>query len=80
MATHKGIITELVERASGFGFIRIVGVKEPLFFHSDDLRDVRFSDLKKGDKVCFSIVQTPKGPYAKMVTKPVTKAAAKTKA
>jgi len=41
---------------------------------------VRFSDLKKGDKVCFSIVQTPKGPYAKMVTKPVAKAAAKSKA
>ncbi len=80
MATHKGIITELVERASGFGFIRIVGVKEPLFFHSDDLRDVRFSELKKGDKVCFSITQTPKGPYAKQVTKATTaKAAAKTK-
>lgn len=69
MATKKGTITELVERASGFGYIRVNGVKELLFFHSDDLKDISFKELKKGDKVAFSIVETAKGPYAKAVTK-----------
>jgi len=69
MQTHKGIIKELVERASGFGYIRMVGIKDLLFFHSDDLRDTRFSDLKKGDKVLFSIQKTTKGPYATDVSK-----------
>lgn len=70
MTTHTGIIKELIERASGFGFIRITNTKEPLFFHSDDLRDLNFSELKTGDKVVFSIVETTKGPYAVEVSRP----------
>lgn len=58
----KGKITELGDRSSGF--IKIVGVKEPLFFHSDFLEKVSFKELKLGDKLSFDITETNKGPYA----------------
>ena len=58
----KGKIVELGERSSGF--IKLVGVKEPLFFHSDALEGMSFNELKPGDKVCFQITEARKGPYA----------------
>ncbi|KND51965.1 MAG: hypothetical protein ABA06_01745 [Parcubacteria bacterium C7867-001] len=67
MKTLTGTIVELTERSSGF--IKIVGVKEPLFFHSDDLVKIAFANLKKGDKLMFSIVESNKGPYAIDVSK-----------
>lgn len=65
MHNQKGTIIELTERNSGF--VRCVGIKEPLFFHSDDLVQVSFSNLKKGDKLMFSIVESRSGPYAVQV-------------
>lgn len=66
-ATKKGTIHELVER--GFGYIRQVGVKDHIFFHSDALVNLKFLNLKKGDKVCFTVVESKKGPYAIEVSK-----------
>ncbi len=63
----KGTINELVER--GFGYIKMVGCKDKLFFHSDALIDIKFCNLKKGDKVCFTVVESKKGPYAIQVCK-----------
>lgn len=67
MKNTKGTIVELTERASGF--IRRVGVKEHLFFHSDDLVGCSFQQLKKGDKLIFNVVESRNGPYAVQVTK-----------
>lgn len=64
---QKGTIAELVDR--GFGYIRMTGVKDRLFFHGDDLVDLKFVNLCKGDKVTFNVVQSSKGPYATRVGK-----------
>ncbi|MGB4076359.1 MAG: cold shock domain-containing protein [Minisyncoccia bacterium] len=63
----KGTIHELGERQCGL--IRRVGVKEHLFFHADGLVGIAWGSLKKGDKVCFTVVQSRKGPYAIQVSK-----------
>ncbi len=57
----EGTIKTLTER--GFGFIAREG-EEDLFFHSNDLVDVRFDDLKVGDKVNFEVSSSNKGPKA----------------
>jgi cold shock CspA family protein/restriction endonuclease Mrr len=40
----------------GFGFIKAEGVKKEVFFNSDELTNVQFSDLRQGDKLGFDIV------------------------
>ena len=59
---QHGKIAELGERNSGL--IKLVGVKETLFFHSDALAGVTFGELKPGDKVTFDVTESKKGPYA----------------
>lgn len=63
----QGTIKTLKE--NGFGFIARDGETKDLFFHSNDLKDVAFNDLKVGDVVSFEVVDGPKGPSAKDVTK-----------
>lgn len=63
----KGTIHEIGERSSGL--IRCVGEKEHIFFHADDVVEVAFVNLKKGDKVTFSVVESKVGPYAVQVTR-----------
>jgi len=58
----KGTIARLTDR--GFGFISYEGAEKDLFFHSNELKNVQFSDLKEGDKVTFEIAESPKGPNA----------------
>jgi len=53
----------------GFGFIAREGETKDLFFHSNDLSGVSFSDLKEGDTVSFEVVDGQKGPSAKNVTR-----------
>jgi len=53
----------------GFGFIAVEGQAKDLFFHSNDLSGVKFDELKVGDNVNFDVVDTPKGPSAKNVTR-----------
>jgi CspA family cold shock protein len=57
-----GTIKTLLDK--GFGFISREGEAKDLFFHSNELKDVRFDDLKVGDKVSFDIVDGQKGPAA----------------
>lgn len=63
----EGIIARLTDR--GFGFIKIEGAEKDLFFHSNELTNVKFEDLREGDKVQFEIGEGPKGPNATKVTK-----------
>lgn len=63
----NGTIKKLTDR--GFGFITREGEVKDLFFHSKDLNGVTFDQLKEGDTVTFEVVDGPKGPSAKNVTR-----------
>ena len=63
----QGIIAGLTDK--GFGFIKIDGEEKDLFFHSNELVNVRFDDLRQGDKVEFEKAEGPKGPNAIKVSK-----------
>ena len=63
---NKGTIKTLVAD-KGFGFIARDGETKDLFFHSNDLSGISFTDLQVGDAVTFEVVQGQKGPNAKNV-------------
>lgn len=63
---QTGTIARLTDR--GFGFIAREGEKD-IFFHSNELVNVQYSDLREGDKVTFEVAQGPKGPNAVKVSK-----------
>lgn len=65
---EKGKIKRLITDR-GFGFIEREGEEKDLFFHSNELVDVEFNDLKEGDEVQFEIAQGPKGPNATKVSR-----------
>jgi CspA family cold shock protein len=62
-----GTIKTLTDR--GFGFIAREGETKDLFFHSKELKDVAFDDLKVGDQVTFEVVEGDKGPAAVNVSR-----------
>ena len=59
---EEGTIARLTDR--GFGFISREGEEKDLFFHSSELKNVEFNDLKVGDKVTFEATEGEKGPSA----------------
>jgi CspA family cold shock protein len=64
---QQGTIARLTDR--GFGFISREGEEKDLFFHSNELKNVRFDDLREGDQVTFEIAESPKGLNAVNVSK-----------
>lgn len=64
---QNGIIAGLTEK--GFGFIKIEGREKDLFFHSNELVNVKFDELAMGDKVSFEEEQGDKGPKAVRVSR-----------
>ena len=48
----------------GYGFISYEESDKDLFFHSNELQDTAFDDLKEGDEVEFEIADGQKGPNA----------------
>ncbi len=60
----EGTIKRLTEK--GFGFIDIGGDKD-LFFHMSNLEDVRYDELREGQRVSFVEGRGPKGPRAENV-------------
>ena len=64
---QEGTIARLTDR--GFGFIAREGEEKDLFFHSNELKDVEFNDLREGDKVTFEITEGPKGLNATNVSR-----------
>ncbi|TSC71062.1 MAG: cold shock protein (beta-ribbon, CspA family) [Parcubacteria group bacterium Gr01-1014_49] len=67
---QNGTVIKMNEK--GFGFIKVDGAPEgskDLFFHSNELRNISFAELKEGDKVSFEIGDSPKGPNALNVSK-----------
>jgi len=63
----EGTIKTLTEK--GFGFIAREGETKDLFFHSNDLNGVSYTELKVGDAVTFDVEEGQKGPAAKNVTR-----------
>jgi len=63
----QGIIARLTDK--GFGFITREGEEKDLFFHSNELVDVSYNDLREGDKVEFEVEEGPKGLNAVKVKK-----------
>ena len=63
----EGKIKTLTDK--GFGFISKPDGKD-IFFHSTNVVDVRFEDLRQGMQVSYTEGQGPKGPRAENV-KPV---------
>ena len=53
----------------GFGFISREGEVKDLFFHSKELVGVMFDELKVGDAVSFTVVDSEKGPSATQVSR-----------
>lgn len=66
---QQGIIARLTDK--GFGFITREGEEKDLFFHSNELVDVSYNDLREGDKVEFEVEEGPKGLNAVKVKKVV---------
>ncbi|OGT98568.1 MAG: cold-shock protein [Geobacteraceae bacterium GWC2_48_7] len=62
-----GTIKTLTDK--GYGFIAREGEAKDLFFHSKELVDVTFEELKIGDVVSFELVQSEKGPAATQVSR-----------
>jgi len=56
---QEGVIVRLTDR--GFGFIKREDEEKDLFFHSSELKNVQFRDLREGDKVTFEVTEGPKG-------------------
>jgi len=58
----KGTIKKLTDK--GFGFISSEGQEKDLFFHSNSLVGVQYSELHEGDEVTYETEQSDKGPNA----------------
>jgi CspA family cold shock protein len=64
---QEGTIARLTDK--GFGFIAREGQEKDLFFHKNELQNVKFEELHEGDKVTFEVGEGPKGPNAVKVSK-----------
>ena len=64
---QTGTIARLTDR--GFGFIAREGEAKDLFFHSNELVNVKFDELREGDAVTFEVAESPKGPNAVKVSR-----------
>ena len=64
---EQGTIARLTDR--GFGFIAREGEEKDIFFHSNELQDVQFNELREGDKVTFEVGEGPKGLNATKVSR-----------
>ncbi|HEY4499460.1 MAG TPA: cold shock domain-containing protein [Candidatus Paceibacterota bacterium] len=64
---QEGTIARVTDR--GFGFIKRSNEEKDLFFHSKELKNVKFEELHEGDKVMFEVADSPKGPNAVNVTR-----------
>ncbi len=64
---QQGTVAKKTDK--GFGFIKCDGQAKDLFFHSNELQNIAFDDLREGDMVSFEVGQSPKGPNAINVNK-----------
>jgi len=60
----EGKIKRMTDK--GFGFIDD-GTEKNLFFHSSAVQEVRFEELREGQRVSYEVGRGPKGPRAENV-------------
>ena len=60
---EEGTVARVVSD-KGFGFIKRDGQEKDLFFHSNELVNTTFNEIREGDKVTFEVADSPKGPNA----------------
>ena len=64
--------TVIKKNDKGFGFIKVDGEPDgakDLFFHTNELQNISFDELREGDKVTFEVGDSPKGKNALNVSK-----------
>lgn len=59
---QQGTIKTLTDK--GFGFITRKGEAKDLFFHSSQLTNCAYNDLRQGDTLEFNVEVGEKGPHA----------------
>jgi CspA family cold shock protein len=64
---QKGKIVRIMDK--GFGFIEVEGQEKHIFFHSNEVQNAEFDDLKEGDVLEFELAEGPKGPNAVNVSR-----------
>ncbi len=64
---QTGTIARLTDK--GFGFIKVEGQEKDLFFHSNELTNVRFDELREGDTLSFEVAESPKGLNAVKISR-----------
>ena len=64
---ETGKIARLTDK--GYGFISREGEEKDLFFHSNEVVDVAFDDLREGEEVTFEVAQGEKGLNAIKVSR-----------
>lgn len=64
---ETGTIARLTPK--GFGFIARENGEKDIFFHSNELVGVAYTELHEGDKVTFEVGDSPKGPNAIKVSR-----------
>lgn len=64
---QEGTIARLTDK--GFGFISREGQEKDLFFHSNELVNVKYDELREGDRLSFEVADSPKGPNAVKVSR-----------
>ena len=64
---QTGTIARLTDK--GFGFIKREGEMKDLFFHSNELVNVKYDELREGDTVTFEVAESPKGLNAVKVSR-----------
>ena len=67
MNMQTGTIARIMDK--GYGFISVEGNEKDLFFHSNELQNVAFDNLREGDNVEFEVAESDKGPNAVKVSK-----------
>jgi cold shock protein len=68
MARQTGTV-EFFKEDRGFGFIRPDDGSKDIFVHHSAIQGEGFKTLKRGDRVEFEAVESPKGPRAENVDK-----------
>jgi len=64
---QTGKIARLTDR--GFGFISQENEEKDLFFHSNELKNAQYNELREGDELTFEIAEGPKGLNAVNINK-----------